>query len=118
MLNASTNTADEPTAQAGVCGVLAGVVSRWPDREAVSDGVESLTYRELDRRSGALAEQLRAAGARRGALVGVCADRGVGLIVALIATLRTGAGYVPLDPGYPGERLRLTVEDAKCVAVA
>ncbi|MFI7322854.1 amino acid adenylation domain-containing protein [Streptomyces venezuelae] len=120
MLNASMNPAPaaEPTGPTGVCGVLAGVVSRWPDRVAVSDGTDSLTYRELDRRSAALAERLRAAGARRGVLVGVCADRGVGLIVALVAALRTGAGYVPLDPGYPGERLRLTVQDAQCVAVA
>ncbi|MFK4066965.1 amino acid adenylation domain-containing protein [Streptomyces sp. NPDC029674] len=93
-------------------------MDRWPGRVAVSDGAQSLSYAELDRLSGALARRLRAVGVRRGSLVGVCTDRGAGLIVALVAVLRAGAGYVPLDPGYPGERLRLTAVDAGCVAVA
>ncbi|MFD4631075.1 amino acid adenylation domain-containing protein [Streptomyces sp. NPDC058284] len=97
---------------------MARAMDRWPGRVAVSDGDRSLTYAELDRLSGALAGRLRAAGVGRGSLVGVCTDRGVGLIVTLVAALRTGAGYVPLDPGYPAERLRLTVADAGCAAVA
>ncbi|MEU6990229.1 amino acid adenylation domain-containing protein [Streptomyces sp. NPDC046465] len=116
MLNASENPAGQSAT--GVCGALAEVVGRWPERTAVSDGAQSLSYAELDRRSDALARRLRAAGVGRGSLVAVCTDRGAGLIVALVAALRTGAGYVPLDPGYPSERLRMTVADAGCVAVA
>ncbi|MEW2119729.1 amino acid adenylation domain-containing protein [Streptomyces sp. NPDC005474] len=98
----------------GVYGAFARAASRWPDRTAVSDDSRSLTYAELERAAEELAGRLRAAGAGRGTLVGLCADRGVGLIAAMLAVLRTGAAYVPMDPGYPDERLRLTLSDAGC----
>lgn len=98
----------------GVYGAFARAARRWPDRIAVSDGTRSLTYAELDRAAEALARRLRAAGAERGILVGLCADRDVDLITAMLAVLRTGAAYVPMDPGYPDERLRLTLSDARC----
>ena len=89
-----------------LAGLFAVQAERLPEAEAVVFGSERLTYRELDRRSNRLAWHLAGLGVGPGALVGVCLERSAGLIVALLAILKTGAAYLPIDPGYPAERLR------------
>ncbi|MGP4047154.1 amino acid adenylation domain-containing protein [Streptomyces sp. 2A115] len=86
------------------------------DGEAVAlvDGSRTVTYRELNRAANQLAHRLRNSGVGPESLVGVCARRGAELVVALLAVLKAGGGYLPLDPDYPGERLRYIVEDAGC----
>nr|WP_034087188.1 non-ribosomal peptide synthetase [Streptacidiphilus albus] len=71
-----------------------------------------LTYGELNARANRLARLLAARGAGPGRLVGLSLPRGAELVVALLAVLKSGAGYVPLDPAYPAERTRLVVRDA------
>ncbi|MFG3054242.1 amino acid adenylation domain-containing protein [Kitasatospora sp. NPDC048239] len=71
-----------------------------------------LTYGELAERSRRAAERLRALGAGPGSVVALCLDKSPGLIVALLAVLRTGAAYLPLDPGHPADRLAYMVEHA------
>ena len=71
-----------------------------------------LTYAELDARANRLARVLRDAGARPEVLVALCLDRGPGLIVAMLAVLKAGAAWLPLDPSYPSERLRFMLEDS------
>jgi len=83
-----------------------------PDRNAVEGGGERLTYRELDRRSAALARSLRRAGAGLETRVAVLLERSAGMAVALLGILRAGGAYVPLDPSHPRERLELILEDA------
>ena len=72
----------------------------------------SLSFGELEARANNVARKLRDLGVRRGALVGVCLDRGLDLLVALLGVLKAGAGYVPLDPDYPRERLAFMAEDS------
>ncbi|GGN03906.1 hypothetical protein GCM10011609_48810 [Lentzea pudingi] len=88
-----------------------------PDLPAVSDQAEELSYAELDRRSGRVANLLLSRGVRRGDLVGVSVGRSVHAVVALLAVLKAGAAFVPLDPSYPAERLRVMIEDAGLAAV-
>ena len=83
-----------------------------PDRPAVSCGPRTLSYAELDRRANRLANHLRAFGVGRGDLVAVFLDRGVDLPAALLAVLKTGAAYVPLNPGEPADRIALILQDA------
>ncbi|MGA5133610.1 non-ribosomal peptide synthetase [Streptomyces olivoreticuli] len=83
-----------------------------PDRTAVHDGVSSLTFAELDRRTAQVGEALTARGAAPGERVGVSLPRSTDLVVALLAVWRIGAAYVPLDPAYPSERLHTMVRDA------
>nr|APD71603.1 non-ribosomal peptide synthetase 5 [Streptomyces sp.] len=90
---------------------------RRPDATAVVCGERSLSYRELDSRANRLAHLLAGSGARPGAFVGVCLPRSVDLPVALLAVLKTGAAYLPLDPGYPEERVAWMVRDADPVVV-
>jgi amino acid adenylation domain-containing protein len=89
--------------------LVAEVVARAPDRTALVHGGTHLSYGELRRRAAALAGRLRALGVgRRGAEtpVGIALDRSPELVVAILAVLEAGGFYVPLDPGYPAERLR------------
>ncbi|MER5983199.1 amino acid adenylation domain-containing protein [Streptomyces sp. NPDC001787] len=86
--------------------LVAQQAARTPDAAAVLDGARTLTYRELDLAADRTARFLRSAGAGPGSLVGVCLGRGIDLVVTLLGVWRTGAGYVPLDPGHPQERLR------------
>ncbi|MFD0404903.1 amino acid adenylation domain-containing protein [Kitasatospora sp. NPDC127116] len=83
-----------------------------PDAVAVRCGAERLTYRELDRRANRLARHLRARGARPERLVGVCLPRSADLVVALLAVLKSGAAYLPLDPDLPARRMSFMLADA------
>ncbi|HYG64673.1 MAG TPA: amino acid adenylation domain-containing protein [Thermoanaerobaculia bacterium] len=84
-----------------------------PDATAVVWRDLSLTYRELNARANRLACHLRAAGAGPDGRVGVCLERSEALVIALLAVLKSGAAYVPLDPGYPDERLTFMLQDAR-----
>ncbi|MEV5187768.1 amino acid adenylation domain-containing protein [Streptomyces werraensis] len=88
-----------------------------PERTAVSHGPERLTYAALNDEANRLARLLTAHGAGPGRVVALALERGLRLLPALLAVLKTGAAYLPLDPGQPAERLRLVVEDAAPVVL-
>jgi amino acid adenylation domain-containing protein len=83
-----------------------------PDAVAVVGEDEQLTYAELDRRANQLARFLIGRGVGADRIVGVCMERGVGLVVGLLGILKAGGAYLPLDPAYPQERLAFMLEDA------
>lgn len=83
-----------------------------PDRPAMRDGVAALSYAELSTRVNQFAQALRARGIGRGALVGLCVERGVSMLISQLAILRAGAAYVPLDPAFPADRLAFMASDA------
>jgi amino acid adenylation domain-containing protein len=91
-----------------VPALFAEQVAARPDAPAVRCGDEVLTYAELDARADRIAAAL---GDVRGG-VGVCLDRSVDQVAALLGILRTGGWYLPLDPGYPAERLDYLIADA------
>jgi amino acid adenylation domain-containing protein/FkbM family methyltransferase len=88
-----------------------------PDAEAVVFGDERLSYAELDRRTAQLAMALRTRGAGLDRIVAVSLDRSADLIVALVAVLRSGAAYVPVEPGLPEGRRAAMLADADPVLV-
>ncbi|WP_415949106.1 amino acid adenylation domain-containing protein [Streptomyces sp. KLOTTS4A1] len=87
--------------------------AQFPGRTAVTCGTEHLDYATLDARAERLARRIAAARKGPGGLVGLCADRSTELVVGLLAILKAGAGYVPLDPGYPAERLDYLLADTE-----
>ncbi|MGW0937730.1 amino acid adenylation domain-containing protein [Streptomyces sp. NPDC002666] len=88
-----------------------------PDRTAVVSGSTRLTFAELDGRVDALAGVLSAAGARPGARIAVGLPRTTELVVAMLAVMRSGAAYLPLDPSYPADRLAFMIEDSAPAAL-
>ncbi|MGI5424158.1 non-ribosomal peptide synthetase [Streptomyces sp. CA-179760] len=91
---------------------FARITAATPDRIAVTDGAAGLTYRELDTRSAQLAHGLRERGVSAGDRVGVCLERTAELVVTLLAVLKAGATYVPVDPAHPADRIAHTARDA------
>ncbi|MFI6216824.1 non-ribosomal peptide synthase/polyketide synthase [Nocardia brasiliensis] len=92
-------------------------VARTPDAIAVICGTHRLSYRDLGARADRLARVLISRGVRRDSVVAVALPRSMELLVAVIAVLRAGGGYLPIDPGYPSERLAFVLADAAPVVV-
>ena len=90
---------------------------RAPQAAAVTDQDGILTYAELDRSADLLAAELRALGAAPGTRVAVYLNRHRQLVIALLATLKTGAAYVPIDPSYPADRIHFVLADAEPTVV-
>ena len=88
-----------------------------PDAVAVTFADEEVSYRELDRRSNQLAHQLRDLGVQTETRVGLFLERSVEMVVAILATLKAGAAYVPLEVTLPLERIAFMLEDAGCTHV-
>ncbi|RJQ80371.1 amino acid adenylation domain-containing protein [Pseudonocardiaceae bacterium YIM PH 21723] len=83
-----------------------------PDKVAVTFGDTELSYRDLDERANHLAHELIAQGVGPGVLVGVRMRRCAELVIALLAVLKAGGGYLPLDPDQPDDRLGFMIEDS------
>lgn len=89
-----------------LAAVFQQAVQNWPDNVAVIDGPRSLTYREMDRQSNALADKLIRAGSGPGTLVAIAYPRSVDYLVAIWAVAKTGAGFLSIDPSQPAARVQ------------
>lgn len=90
---------------------------RTPDALAVSSSEGTLTYQELNQRANQVAHYLRSKGVGPEVLVGLCLNRSLDMIVALLGILKAGGVYVPFDPSYPAERLSFMIKDSQAVLV-
>ncbi|ARU63056.1 hypothetical protein CBW65_20310 [Tumebacillus avium] len=86
--------------------------ARTPDAVAVVSEESHVTYSEMDTRANKLAHALAVRGVGPGQVVALCAERSVELVVGMLAVLKTGGAYVPVDPGYPAERIAYMIGDA------
>jgi amino acid adenylation domain-containing protein/non-ribosomal peptide synthase protein (TIGR01720 family) len=92
--------------------MVAGWAARTPGATAVDSGAQRLTYGDLDRRANQLARHLTSLGVGPGVPVGLCFERSaVEMVIGLLAVLKAGGAYLPLDPTYPEERLAYMTED-------
>jgi len=101
------------TGSATILDDIAVVVRRQPDSIALSFEGHSLTYAELDRRSNQLAHALRECGIGSEMRVGICSERSLELLVGVLAILKTGAAYLPIDPEYPRDRIAFMLTDSE-----
>ena len=88
-----------------------------PSLSALRFGDTELSYYQLDRSANALAHELRNAGLEPGQLAGLCMERSLEMVVALLAVLKAGAGYVPIDPAYPADRISFMLQDTRVPVV-
>ncbi|MEV4432578.1 amino acid adenylation domain-containing protein [Streptomyces sp. NPDC049585] len=106
------NDTEHPVPPTTLIGPIEARAIRTPGAPALVDGRTTLTYGELNVRANRLAHHLRTFGARPGEVVAVSVPRSADLVVALLAVLKTGAAYLPLDPDYPAARLAYMLQDA------
>jgi amino acid adenylation domain-containing protein len=92
-------------------------VAKTPDSIALVYEEESLTYSELNAKANQLARYLQELGVGTDRLVGICLERGLNMMIGLLAILKAGGAYVPLDPTYPKERLSFMLKDSVPVAL-
>lgn len=98
--------------QQSVPALVARAAAEHPDRIAVTDGTEQLTYAELVDAAHRLAHRLRELGAGPERLVGICVDRQPRMLVGLLAILAAGGAYLPLDPDFPTDRIDYMLRDS------
>ncbi|WP_410658126.1 amino acid adenylation domain-containing protein [Amycolatopsis sp. lyj-112] len=109
--------ADSSAPTGSIPAAFEAQAERTPDAIALVDGSHTLTYRELNDRADRLAAALAARGACAERFVAVALPRSADLVVALLAVLKTGAAYAPIDPGHPAERIALLLEEIQPVLV-
>lgn len=117
LLHEWNDTASPPPAEPLVHRQFALQAVRTPERTAVSCGDASVDYWTLHTDAERLAAWLLHCGVGVGDRVGICTRRGIGMVTAVLAVLRAGAAYVPLDPDYPRDRLQFMAEDAGLAAL-
>jgi surfactin family lipopeptide synthetase C len=106
------NSTNRVFGEESITALFEAQARRTPEATAfVCDDVR-ITYRELDSRANRLARHLQSLGVGAEALVGLCIERSIDFAVALLATLKAGGAYLPLDPTYPKDRLAFMVDDA------
>jgi natural product biosynthesis luciferase-like monooxygenase protein/amino acid adenylation domain-containing protein len=117
ILDAWNDTATAWPSHETVHGLFEAQARRTPDAVAIAFEDRTLTYAELDRRATQVAAYLRQQGVGRETLVGVCVERSLEMMVALLGVLKAGAAYVPLDPTYPRDRIAYMIQDSACPVV-
>lgn len=88
------------------------IVERFPDKIAIVDGPRTITYRELNDKSNRLSHYLLSKGISKEERIGIYMNRSIDMVTGMLAVIKAGAAYVPLDPHYPDERLSYMVEDS------
>lgn len=114
IVNPSPTLSDAPT---GLIGSFTLRALLSPEKTAIHYGSESITFGELHLRSSQLAAILSGDGTSRGDFIGIGLPRSIDLVVAILAILKAGAAYIPLDPSYPAERIGHMIQSARITKI-
>ncbi|CAM3876838.1 Tyrocidine synthase 3 [Pseudomonas reidholzensis] len=117
LLLAFNDTAVDYDLEQTLHGMIEAQVERTPDAVAVQAEEGALSYRQLNEQANRLAHHLIGLGVKPDDRVAICVERGLAMVVGLLAILKTGGAYVPVDPDYPAERVRHMLSDSAPVAV-
>src|SRR6185437_13446019 len=117
VLTAWNAPCEVPRPEATLHRLFEAQVNATPDAIALDDHGERMTYRDLDRQANRMARLLRARGVEKETLVGLCVHRSAAMVAAILAVLKAGAAYVPLDPAYPRQRLAQILHDSAAPVV-
>lgn len=92
--------------------LIENIANKFPDKEAIRFNGQSTSYRQMNETANQMAGVLLSYNIERGDTIGLSVDRSHNMLIALLAILKTGAAYIPLDPAYPDHRINLMLEDA------
>ena len=106
-------TATAYDSDACVHEAISAQAARTPQQEAICFQGQSLSYRDLEEKALQVAARLLERGVVPGDIVGICMERSPELVIAVLAIMKTGAAYLPLDPDYPPERIAFMIEDSQ-----
>ena len=95
--------------------IISGKAKAVPNSTAITFGEQKISYKHLDEQANRLARTLIAKGVKKGDNVGFSIDRGIEMVVSLLAIMKTGAVYIPLDPQFPLDRINYMLDDSKAV---
>lgn len=112
IMNQFNNTDLEYNKEETIVDAFEQIAKEMPCKAAVVLGDKTVTYEELNSMANRLARKLRAMGVKPNTLVGILAEKSIEMVVAIFGVLKSGAGYVPIDPEYPLERIRYIVDDS------
>lgn len=112
LIETEWNATDRTLPEITIHAAISAQAERLPQASAILCGETSWTYAELERRACHIAVALQQAGAGAGSLIAFCLDRSPEMVASLLAILKTGAAYLPLDPGFTAGRLAMIIEDA------
>lgn len=112
-ISQKSNTKNPFSEYQGIHDIIQEVARKNPNHLAVSFNDKSINYSELNRRAKVLAEQILAKTKKRNELVALCIERSIDMIVGLVAILKAGCAYVPIDPSYPAHRIDFMLNDAE-----
>ncbi len=101
----------------GVDDLFEDIVAQQPNSPAITDGDQILTYGRLNSEANMLAHRLADSGVAPGSLIGICLERSAGLVIAMLAVVKAGCAYVPLDPSWPSERVQFMSEDGALATI-
>ena len=107
------NTSEARFPVTSVIELIEAQIARTPDAIAIESGTRSLSYADINRMANGLAHWLQQQGAGHGSMVAICAERSWQIPVSILAILKTGAAYVPIDPTYPPERIAFMLDDSQ-----
>lgn len=96
--------------EALVASLVERAARTWPDAVALRDGGGAITYRDLNARANRLAARLRVLGAGTGGLVAILLERSFDRVASILAAMKTGAAFLPVDPAWPDERIRIVLD--------
>ncbi|AHF17054.1 non-ribosomal peptide synthetase [Niabella soli] len=96
-----------------VAGLFEEMVRQYPDNSALGFGGETLTYRQLNELANREANFLLARGLKKGDIVGLVLERAPQVIISMLAVLKCGGAYLPIDPGFPEDRINFMLEDSE-----
>lgn len=113
MLHGWNHTTTPYSDRVAIHQLIEAQVARTPQAVALADGSECLTYAELNTRANQIAHHLQARGVRPETIVGICLDRSIQMVTAILGVLKAGGVYLPLDPNYPPERLTYMLADSQ-----
>ncbi len=113
----TNNTSDLSQDGKSVVEIFEATAEEFPERVACVFGTEELTYSQLNNQANQLARAILSSGVENGNKVGICMSRSMDMMVSILAVLKAGCTYLPMDPGYPKERVQHIVEDSSLMVI-